>query len=141
MLCLLRLLLTSSHSFISPTPSPPSTRSRSANRIPSFPFRIKPFHLSHTSTSQLPTQGQAMTDHKPYIVIFKSDAPQSAIDEQKAKIKEQGGTLKQVFDSEIMRGFSATMPQAFAQDLTTASLGGKHEHIEYVEPDSEVKTL
>ncbi|PWY97451.1 hypothetical protein BCV70DRAFT_219282 [Testicularia cyperi] len=82
-----------------------------------------------------------MADSKPYMVIFKDGTPQSAIDEQKSNVQKAGGTIKQVFDSSIMKGFAATMPQSFADELTTASVGGKHEHIEYVEPDSEVKTM
>ncbi|KAJ1022092.1 hypothetical protein NDA18_005326 [Ustilago nuda] len=82
-----------------------------------------------------------MAEHKPYMVIFKDGTPQSAIDEQKSKIQQAGGTVKQTFDSSIMRGFAATIPDNFSQELTTASAGGKHEHIEYVEPDNEVKTM
>ncbi|CBQ72676.1 conserved hypothetical protein [Sporisorium reilianum SRZ2] len=82
-----------------------------------------------------------MAEHKPYMVIFKDGCPASAIEEQKAKVQQAGGTIKQTFDSSIMKGFAATLPDSFAQELTTASVGGKHEHIEYVEPDSEVKTL
>ncbi|CDU26050.1 uncharacterized protein SPSC_06217 [Sporisorium scitamineum] len=82
-----------------------------------------------------------MAEHKPYMVIFKDGTPQSAIEEQKTKVQQAGGTIKQTFDSSIMKGFAATLPDSFAQELTTASVGGKHEHIEYVEPDSEVKTV
>ncbi|CAO1625789.1 unnamed protein product [Parajaminaea phylloscopi] len=82
-----------------------------------------------------------MSDHKPYIVIFKKDAPASKIDEHIKDVESKGGKIKQRFDSEIMRGFAATMPLDHGEGLTAASAGGKHEHIEYVEPDSEVRTL
>ena len=61
--------------------------------------------------------------------IFKDGAPQSVIDEQKAAVQQAGGTIKQTFDSSIMRGFAATLPDNFAQELTTASVDGKHEHM------------
>ncbi|KAN0064102.1 hypothetical protein ACQY0O_003266 [Thecaphora frezii] len=80
-----------------------------------------------------------MSDLKPFIVVFKEGAPQSAIDEHKQKIEAEGGSIRQVFDSSIMRGFSATIPSATAEQLTAQSLGGKHEHIEYLEPDGEVR--
>ncbi|EPQ27556.1 uncharacterized protein PFL1_04694 [Pseudozyma flocculosa PF-1] len=82
-----------------------------------------------------------MSEHKPFMVVFKEGAPQSAIDEQKQRIESQGGKIKQTFDSPIIRGFSATIPDAIASELTTQSTGGGHEHIEYLEPDSEVRTM
>ncbi|GAC95992.1 hypothetical protein PHSY_003570 [Pseudozyma hubeiensis SY62] len=81
-----------------------------------------------------------MAELRPYIVIFKDGTPQSAIDEYKSKLQRAGGTITQTFDS-IVKGFAATIPDNVAHELTTASAGGKHEHIEYVEPGGEVKTM
>ncbi|PWN30562.1 hypothetical protein BDZ90DRAFT_257640 [Jaminaea rosea] len=81
-----------------------------------------------------------MADHKPYVVIFKNSTPSSVIDEETKKVESQGGKIKQRFDSEIMKGFAATMPTSHADSIQSLSAGGKHEHIDYIEPDSEVKT-
>ncbi|CAO1629198.1 unnamed protein product [Sympodiomycopsis kandeliae] len=81
-----------------------------------------------------------MADHKPYIVIFKQNASADTIQSHIAEVESKGGKVKQRFDSEIMKGFAASMPEEHGQNLTKASSGGNHEHIEYVEPDSEVKT-
>lgn len=61
--------------------------------------------------------------------IFKSGAPKSAIDAAVDEVKQQGGTIKQRFDSDIMMGFAATMPTEHAAALTKASEGGAHEHM------------
>ncbi|PWN99596.1 hypothetical protein FA09DRAFT_328398 [Tilletiopsis washingtonensis] len=78
---------------------------------------------------------------KPYMVIFKNSAPKSAIEQEIKAIEEAGGTLKQRFDSDIMRGFAAAVPETYAKGLEAKSVNGQHEHIEYIEPDSEVKTM
>ncbi|PWN23895.1 hypothetical protein BCV69DRAFT_279804 [Microstroma glucosiphilum] len=78
-----------------------------------------------------------MSSNKPYIVIFKQSASSGDIDSHIKEVESQGGKIKQRFDSEIMKGFAATMPQDHAQALTAKSGG---EHIDYVEPDSEVST-
>lgn len=44
-------------------------------------------------------------------------------------MQQAGGTIKQTFDSSIMKGFAATLPESFAQELTTASVEGKHQHM------------
>ncbi|CAO1613817.1 unnamed protein product [Jaminaea pallidilutea] len=81
-----------------------------------------------------------MADHKPYIVIFKGSADSSVIDKHAKEVESKGGKIKQRYDSEIMKGFAATMPTDHADMLTSLSSGGKHDEIDYVEPDSEVKT-
>ncbi|PWN45445.1 hypothetical protein IE81DRAFT_320205 [Ceraceosorus guamensis] len=82
----------------------------------------------------------ASNEMKPYIVIYKQGAPDSEIDAEIARVQKAGGKLKQRYDSPIMRGFAAVMPENFAQGLTTKSLAGGDAQIEYVEPDSEVHT-
>ncbi|KAK0521609.1 hypothetical protein OC834_006595 [Tilletia horrida] len=79
-----------------------------------------------------------MSDHKSFIVIFKKDAPQSEIDSQVSDIEKQGGKITQRYDG-LMKGFAASMPQTTALALTSASEGGKHPHIDYIEPDQEVR--
>ncbi|KDN45933.1 hypothetical protein K437DRAFT_246758 [Tilletiaria anomala UBC 951] len=77
---------------------------------------------------------------KPYMVIFRDGAPQASIDAQIADIEGKGGKVTHKYNSSIMRGFAATIPDDHAQTLRAVSEGGKHEHIEYIEPDSEVRT-
>ncbi|KAE8210894.1 hypothetical protein CF327_g5292 [Tilletia walkeri] len=79
-----------------------------------------------------------MSDNKSFIVIFKKDAPQSEIDSQVSEIESQGGKITQKYEG-LMKGFAAQMPQNIALGLTSASEGGKHPHIDYIEPDSEVR--
>ncbi|KAL9939628.1 hypothetical protein V8E36_001445 [Tilletia maclaganii] len=81
-----------------------------------------------------------MSDRKSYIVIFKKDAPQSEIDSQVADVEKQGGKISQRYDG-LMKGFAATIPETHALALSSASEGGKHPHIDYVEPDQEVRAL
>ncbi|CAD6889104.1 unnamed protein product [Tilletia controversa] len=79
-----------------------------------------------------------MSDHKSFIVIFKKDAPQSEIDSQVSEIESQGGKITQKYEG-LMKGFAAQMPPTIATALSSASEGGKHPHIDYVEPDQEVR--
>lgn len=57
--------------------------------------------------------------------IFKQSASSADIDSHIKDVESQGGKVKQRFDSEIMKGFAATMPQDHAQALTAKS-GGEH---------------
>jgi hypothetical protein len=66
---------------------------------------------------------------KPYMVIFKPDAPQSSIDEQISAVESKGGKISQKFDSSIMRGFAATLPDEHANELRAATEGDGHEHM------------
>jgi hypothetical protein len=61
--------------------------------------------------------------------IFKNSAPKAAIDQEIKAIEEAGGTLKQRFDSDIMRGFAAAVPETYAQGLEAKSVNGQHEHM------------
>lgn len=67
---------------------------------------------------------------KPYIVIFKDNCPSSKIDEHISDVEAKGGKVKQRFDSEIMKGFAATMPEEHASILEERGKGGKDEHID-----------
>ncbi|KAK0547273.1 hypothetical protein OC845_004200, partial [Tilletia horrida] len=70
--------------------------------------------------------------------IYKKDAPQAQIDSQIADIEGQGGKITQKYEG-LMKGFAAQIPPHIATALSSESEGGKHPHIDYVEPDSEVR--
>jgi len=116
------LLLIVTSLTLSPPP-PPHCHSLQINA------KIRPSTLTKLFSSTLLLSAKTMAEHKPYMVIFKEGTPKSAIEEQKAAVQKAGGTIKQTFDSSIMKGFAATLPDQMAQELTTASVGGKHEHM------------
>ena len=66
---------------------------------------------------------------KSYIVIFKEDAPKSAIDDQIKQIESNGGSITHRYDSDIMRGFAAKVEDKHADQLKVSTEGGAHEHM------------
>ncbi|KAN0062090.1 hypothetical protein ACQY0O_005607 [Thecaphora frezii] len=79
--------------------------------------------------------------HKPYILIFKPLTPPSTLTTYQRQIQDAGGTIKQTFNSPVMCGFSATVPACIVEVLSKLCDEGKHEHLEYIELDSEVRSL
>jgi hypothetical protein len=61
--------------------------------------------------------------------IFKEDASQAAIDAHIIEVEKAGGTITQKYDSSIMRGFAAKLPEEKAREYEVAVQGGKHEHM------------
>ncbi|RKP14448.1 hypothetical protein BJ684DRAFT_8576 [Piptocephalis cylindrospora] len=73
--------------------------------------------------------------HGKYIVIFKKDAPQEAIDNMMSSVSSEGGEVQHHYKMSKMRGFSATIPDTFLTNLTG------DQYIDYIEPDGEVTTM
>ncbi|PWN35310.1 uncharacterized protein FA14DRAFT_39994 [Meira miltonrushii] len=82
-----------------------------------------------------------MSSNKSYIVIFKDDAPSSKIDEEIKKVTDAGGKITQRYDSSIMKGFAAQMPENLVQSYTSLTAGSKHDYLSYIEPDQQVHTM
>lgn len=66
---------------------------------------------------------------RPTPSIFKDDAGQAEIDAQIAEVTKEGGSVTQRYDSSIMRGFAAKMPETKAQSYEVMTKGGKHPHM------------
>lgn len=58
--------------------------------------------------------------------IFKSHVEPDAIQSHISTVESKGGQVKQRFDSAIMKGFAASMPDEHGQSLMAASQGGGH---------------
>ncbi|KAL4399297.1 hypothetical protein ACI68E_003674 [Malassezia pachydermatis] len=74
------------------------------------------------------------------MVIFKSNATKADVDDIVNDVTTQGGTVRQRYDAEFLRGFAAAMPSAYAQRLLAATKDGQHPTIEYMEADQSVST-
>jgi len=71
-----------------------------------------------------------------YIVIFNKDVPEVERKQQIAAVKDNGGTIVKIYDSIIMQGFVATIPDSHLQTLQ--SLQGNI--ISSIEPNGVVTT-
>jgi len=71
-----------------------------------------------------------------YIVVFKGSATADQIKEFEKGVSDNGGSVSKSFDSPIMKGFSAAIPDSYLQTLQ--SLQG--DVIDYIEPDGVVTT-
>ncbi|EIM84812.1 serine proteinase inhibitor IA-1 [Stereum hirsutum FP-91666 SS1] len=71
-----------------------------------------------------------------FIVVFKKNVTSDTIDKHGQELSNAGGSIHNKFDSSIMKGFSATIPEAYLQQLQ--SLQG--DEIDYIEPDGIVTT-
>ena len=58
--------------------------------------------------------------------VFKDSVQASQLDSVVAEVQRQGGLIKQRFDSDILRGFTAQMPDELARELDEAAKKG-HE--------------
>jgi len=65
-----------------------------------------------------------------YIVVFRDDTSPEVIDQAINDVIENGGQVNTRWD-EIMKGFSATIPEAHLETLKSLQGGS----IEYIEPD------
>ncbi|KAI0305697.1 hypothetical protein B0F90DRAFT_1700154 [Multifurca ochricompacta] len=74
-----------------------------------------------------------------YIVVFKKTASQDAIDNQASQVNENGGFVKNKFDSIILKGFSAEIPDTYLLTLQS-NLSQDDNQIDYIEADSQVTT-
>lgn len=63
------------------------------------------------------------------IRIFKSHVSPDKIQSHISDVEGKGGKVKQRFDSDIMKGFAASMPDEHGQSLMAASKGGTHEEM------------
>ncbi|ETW81079.1 peptidase inhibitor I9 [Heterobasidion irregulare TC 32-1] len=70
-----------------------------------------------------------------YIVVFKPSTSEDVINRQADDLAANGGTVHSRYDS-VLKGFSATIPDAYLQSLT--ALQG--DIIDYIEPDGIVTT-
>ncbi|KAJ1970923.1 hypothetical protein H4R34_005906, partial [Dimargaris verticillata] len=70
---------------------------------------------------------------KRFMVIFKKGTPNKVVQDSIEAVKKQGGDIHHEYTS-LMQGYSATLPEGFCQQLQG------HEHIHFVEPDTEVHT-
>lgn len=61
--------------------------------------------------------------------IFKDNVDKSVIDSEIAQVEKEGGSITQRYDSSIMRGFAARLPEAKAQSYASLTEGGKHDHM------------
>ncbi|KAI0254102.1 hypothetical protein BJV78DRAFT_1280494 [Lactifluus subvellereus] len=74
-----------------------------------------------------------------YIVVFKNTASQEVIDTQAEAVNENGGSVKNRFNSIVMRGFAAEIPDTYLLTLQS-NLGQDDSQIAYIEPDQVVTT-
>ncbi|KAF8274436.1 serine proteinase inhibitor IA-1 [Lactarius quietus] len=74
-----------------------------------------------------------------YIVVFKSGASPEVIDEQAKRVDDNGGNVERRFNSVVMKGFTAEIPDTYLVTLQSSLTGGDNE-IAYIEPDSVVTT-
>ncbi|KAI0355655.1 protease propeptide/inhibitor [Trametes cingulata] len=70
-----------------------------------------------------------------YIVVFKDHVPQSEIDKYANEVNQNGGNVGQRYDN-VLKGFSATIPESYLQRLQSF----QDSIIDYIEPDSIVTT-
>ncbi|TFL04732.1 hypothetical protein BDV98DRAFT_562747 [Pterulicium gracile] len=74
-----------------------------------------------------------MASTQRYIVVFKDSANKEQIQKYAQNIKESGGEIGHHYDS-VMKGFSASIPASFLQQLQGDDI------IDYIEPDGVVTT-
>jgi len=70
-----------------------------------------------------------------YLVVFKDSATQAQVNNYVASIGQNGGTVGRRLDG-LLKGFSATIPDSFLQNLQSEA----DSVIDYIEPDSVVTT-
>lgn len=68
------------------------------------------------------TQGVCTADGS----VFKDTVQTAQLEKVVSAVQQRGGLIKQRFDSDIMRGFSAQMPDELARELEDAAKQG-HE--------------
>lgn len=73
--------------------------------------------------------------------IFKDDAPSTKIEEEVKKVTDAGGKITQRYDSSIMKGFAAQLPENLAQSYNSLTASSNHEYLSYIEPDQQVSTM
>ncbi|WFD07388.1 hypothetical protein MVES1_002752 [Malassezia vespertilionis] len=66
---------------------------------------------------------------KPFVLMFKASAPASEIDNYVAEVTKRGGTIRQRFNADFLRGFSAQIPSEYADSLYAAVKDGKHNNM------------
>lgn len=49
------------------------------------------------------------------------------IDAEIVQVEKEGGTITQRYDSSIMKGFAATLPEVVAESYASLTEGGKHD--------------
>lgn len=59
--------------------------------------------------------------------IFKDDTTKAVIDAEIEKVQQEGGKVTHRYDSSIMRGFAATLPEGMAETYASLTEGGKHD--------------
>jgi predicted enzyme related to lactoylglutathione lyase len=68
-----------------------------------------------------------------YIVVFKESASVDDIKRYMDRVNAEGGSVTNVYDT-VLKGFAATIPDSFLQNLQGDDL------IDYIEPDGVVTT-
>ncbi|KAF8637049.1 hypothetical protein AX16_010904 [Volvariella volvacea WC 439] len=69
-----------------------------------------------------------------YIVVFKDSATEAQIQEYVNRVNNSGGAVSHTYDVPGLKGFAATIPDSFLENLQSDSV------IDYVEPDQIVTT-
>lgn len=72
------------------------------------------------------------------MIIFKDEASDPDIEAAMSDVKEAGGQVQRKFDASFLRGFSASLPESYADKLQKAAQGGQHPKIEYLEADQAI---
>ncbi|KAF9570543.1 hypothetical protein EC968_001713 [Mortierella alpina] len=67
-----------------------------------------------------------------FIVVFKAETPEAEIEKAIEEVQNKGGKITQRYESSLL-GFAATLPSGFVGTLEA------NEHVDYVEPDGEVR--
>ncbi|KDQ57619.1 hypothetical protein JAAARDRAFT_35312 [Jaapia argillacea MUCL 33604] len=91
--------------------------------------------LSTSPLSSRPSSSQPTTPNMSgkYIVVFKESTTPEQINKYADEVSSNGGQVSQRYDS-VLKGFSATIPDAFLQQLQGSDV------IDYIEPDGIVTT-
>jgi len=77
-----------------------------------------------------------------YMVMCKIDAKPEELASVKQRLEGEGLIITHEFDSVVARGFGVEIPANKAPLIETyvKDLQADHEHIDYIEPDGEVRT-
>jgi hypothetical protein len=75
-----------------------------------------------------------------YIVIYRADTQESEIDYHISLLERAGGSVYRRFDSGIIRGYAAIIPDRFL-DFLEANLHDEGGIVESISPDGPVSTF
>ncbi|KAI0266770.1 hypothetical protein BC834DRAFT_969288 [Gloeopeniophorella convolvens] len=73
-----------------------------------------------------------------YIVVFKNSASSETISKQADEVSSNGGVVKDRFDSNVLKGFAAEIPDAYFAALQSNLQGTEINYIGELHTDASV---